>query len=208
MKVRLAVEDDLSEEVLKRLLRESGKGWDVEFSYPPPVRGRPREPKSGFGYLRANLPAFCRASKEVPHIVLVDLDDAKCPPAKVREWFGGKRRPPNLIFRVAVREVEAWLLADFAGLMDYLHVHNARDVKASELVRYPKEAIVCYAAKSRVSEIRRDMLPFRRRLGAVGPGFTPLMRSFARDIWDVDAAVGNCASLARALAALRAFKTK
>jgi hypothetical protein len=43
--------------------------------------------------------------------MLVDLDTPEyCPPALVHQWFGTKQ--PNLSFRVAVMEVEAWPLAD------------------------------------------------------------------------------------------------
>jgi len=208
MKIRLAVEDDISEAVLRRLIGELRRDCEIDFAYPPHNRAAPRDLKSGWGYLRSNLAAFAKASKIIPHIVLVDLDDSKCPLTKAQEWLSTIPKSPNLILRIAVTEVEAWLLADFDGLMDYLHVPKQSSPKPSENIRFPKEAIICYAAKSRQNDIRRDMCPTRRRLGAVGPGYQSLMRSFARDIWDLKAASKNSISLHRAIGAILKFKKK
>jgi hypothetical protein len=208
MRIRLGVEDDLSEAVLRRLISELRADCQVEFAYPPHNRAGPRDLKSGWGYLQSNLTAFALASKTIPHVVLVDLDDSECAPMKVKDWLSKIPKAHNLMLRIAVTEVESWLLADFDGLMEYLHVPNQVSSQSCETIRYPKEVIVAYASKSRLGEIKRDMCPLRERMGAVGPGYQSLMRSFARDVWNFEEASKASPSLSSAIAALAKFKKK
>ncbi|MFZ0242298.1 MAG: hypothetical protein WAL90_11695 [Desulfobacterales bacterium] len=49
--------------------------------------------------------------------ILVDLDTAECAYSLMRSWFAIPQNddvalPPQCIFRVAVREVEFWIIAD------------------------------------------------------------------------------------------------
>jgi hypothetical protein len=99
--VNLATEDELSESVLRRLLAHADKGYSVGAAY-----GR-----RGFGYLRRTITGWNRAARFVPWVVLTDLDRGTCPAALIDEWLTEPKHP-NLLLRVAVREVEAWLLAD------------------------------------------------------------------------------------------------
>ena len=74
--VNLAVEDELSEFVLKRLLADAERGYAVGITY-----GR-----SGFGYLRKTISGWNRAARGVPFAVLTDLDDADCDPSLMKNW--------------------------------------------------------------------------------------------------------------------------
>jgi hypothetical protein len=94
--VNLAVEDELSDEVLRRLLQYTGRAYHIGATY-----GR-----SGFGYLRSTIRGWNRAARGVPFIVLTDLDTHTCPPILIRDWLAEPLNP-NLLLRVAVREVEA-----------------------------------------------------------------------------------------------------
>jgi len=107
--VHLAVEDDLSEAVLRRILDHVDRGYAIGRAY-----GR-----RGFGYLRESITGWNRAARFVPFIVLTDLDRRPCPLALIEEWLAEPRHP-NLLLRIAVREVEAWLLADKANLARHL----------------------------------------------------------------------------------------
>lgn len=107
--IQLAVEDDLSEAVLRKILSTSGRPYAVGTCY----LGR------GFGYLRKTIHGFNNAAKGTPYLVLTDLDQAECPPNLIGAWLQVPIHA-NLVFRVAVREVEAWLLADRAGLARFL----------------------------------------------------------------------------------------
>lgn len=98
--VNLAVEDELSEVVLRRLLADA-RCYAVGTVY-----GR-----RGNGYLRKTIVGWNRAARGCPFIVLTDLDNTRCAPSLIAEWLTVPKHP-NLLFRIAVREVEAWLLSD------------------------------------------------------------------------------------------------
>lgn len=66
--VVLAIEDELSETVLRRLLAASGRGFEVDRV----VMAR------GFGRIKVKMEMFATASRAVPHIVLTDLDRHAC----------------------------------------------------------------------------------------------------------------------------------
>ncbi len=202
--MRIAVEDALSEAILRRLLSASRKDYKVELCYPQRTQGV-LPAHSGWGALYSNRAAFAGVSATVPVIVLVDLDDRVCPKTMAAAWKQGLPASPNFLIRIAVREAEAWLLADFDELMTYLHVSGREAGKPPESVRDPKQAIVCYASKSRVADIRRDMVPLKVGSGVVGRGYSSLMRSFVNDHWNPRRAAKTSESLRRAIAALEAF---
>src|ERR1041385_8982694 len=99
--VHLAVEDDLSESVLRKLLGDTNREYTIGMVF----GGR------GFGYLRNRVENFNAAAVSgTPIILLTDLDQHGCAPEIIHDWL--QQQPhANLVFRVAVREVESWLLA-------------------------------------------------------------------------------------------------
>jgi hypothetical protein len=103
--IHLAVEDSLSEIMLRVLLKQSGRNYAVGAVYGG----------SGFGYLKKMTPGFNRAARGTPFLLLTDLDRTECPPRLIEEWLGVAAHP-NFLFRVAVREVESWVIAHKKGL--------------------------------------------------------------------------------------------
>jgi len=102
----LVFEDQISEFVMMKLAIRTEK-FVIANSYS----------EGGFGYIKKNIAGFNEASKGYPFFVLTDLDIVDCAPTLIENWL---REPahPNLIFRIAVREVEAWLLAE---LVNFFH---------------------------------------------------------------------------------------
>lgn len=78
---------------------------------------------SGNGYIKTTINGFNQAAVALPFFVLTDLDRYECAPSLIGNWLKGGCAP-NLIFRVAVREAEAWLLADIQGLSRYSVYRN------------------------------------------------------------------------------------
>src|SRR5207302_4913725 len=111
------------------------------------------------------------AAQHSPWLVLLDLDqDAECAPIARRLWLPDAT--PELCLRIAVKEVEAWLLADREKLSSFLRVSAARLPVQPDTVSHPKELIVELARSSRNREVRADIVP---RLGSgriVGVGYT------------------------------------
>lgn len=206
VRVNIAAEDELSEAVLRRMLLLVQSPVEVVASLPVKKGWQKEGGKNGYGYIRKQLPAFNAASAKMPHIVLLDLDDRACPQAMIRDWLESKPHSPQLLVRVAVREVEAWLLADQQGMAEYLHI-RAKCIPANpERLKDPKRFVVRLAARSRSKEIRESLAPAAGTRSRVGPYFTRSLIGFVRNFWDLDEAVKHSESLARAVKSLRQFK--
>lgn len=144
--VSLAVEDPLSESVVRAILGVLNRGYAVGSVYG----------KGGFGYLRKSAPRFNQAARGTPYVMLTDLDNAPCSSALIDRWLGASHmKHPNFVFRVAVREVEAWLLADGPNLAEFLRVSTKLMPKENvELLVDPKKTLVDIASRSKSRDIR------------------------------------------------------
>jgi hypothetical protein len=201
----IAVEDDLSDAVLRRLLEHVRRGFQVRARYPLPKLPHMKPQPSGYGYLRTNVQAFNKAATRAPHLLLTDLDVAVCAPELIQQWLGGTPHP-NFVLRVAVREVEAWLLADPDNMADFLRL-TPKDLPSNvETVAHPKEEIVRLAALSPDAEIRESLVPRASSTATTGRLFTRCLTGYVRNLWDIDAAARNADSLLRTLRALRSFR--
>lgn len=69
--------------------------------------------------MKKNIHGFNNAAKGMPFLVLADLDDDECAPAKIQAWLSVPRHH-NLIFRIAIHEVESWILADRVGFSKFI----------------------------------------------------------------------------------------
>jgi len=144
--INVAFEDELSEEVLTKLLLNSRRY----------LIGR-RFPGRGYGDLKKKIRGFNNAARVMPYLVLTDLDDDECAPTKIRIWLPIPKHP-NLLFRVAVKEVEAWLLADQVGFAKFLGIgRNLVPVNVDE-VEDPKRSLIDLAKRSRKRKLREEMI--------------------------------------------------
>lgn len=192
--VNLAIEDVLSEAVLRRLLGHVDRDYAIGVAY-----GR-----AGFGYLKNTIHGWNRAARGVPFIVLTDLDQYSCPPALIGEWLA-EPKSPNLLLRVAVREVESWLLADRANLAGYLGISPKRIPAEADLVADPKAALIELARTSRSRDIRIAVAPKKGSTARQGPEYNASLSAFVRLHWDIRSAQQNSPSLARTVARLNVY---
>ena len=193
--VNLAVEDQLSEAVLRRILSYLDRGFAVGTAYN----------RGGFGYLKRTVCGWNRAAAGIPFVLLTDLNSRyKCPPALIQDWL---REPlhPNLILRVAVREVEAWLLSDPTNLSHFLGVSSAGFPEAVEQLSDPKAALIALATKSRKRVIRESIVPKPGSTARQGRDYNGCLVQFVERTWDIAASSDSCSSLRRTVERLRAF---
>ena len=190
----LVVEDVLSEGVLRRILRHFAPKFSI-------VSCLGRE---GYGFIKKNLPAFNEASAQACFVVMTDLDDNGCAPTLRKLWHS---RPfhDNLLFRVAIIEVEAWLLAHRRGFARYLGVPRERIPGDSQKIRHPKEFIIDLARRSPRAEIRDAIVPRSSRRSRVGPDYNGCLLRFVDRFWNFEVARKNSDSLDRALKALDGY---
>ena len=111
-----------------------------------------------------------------------------------------------MCFRVAVREVEAWLLGDHEKLATFLGVAVSRIPRDPEAEMDPKTTMVELARRSRRREIREDMVPRPESGRDVGPAYASRLIEFVvggEVSWRLDVASRSSESLRRCLACMR-----
>jgi len=191
--IRAAVEGILDEVVLKAILHTIGME-----AYP--VFG-----KNGKHDLRRKIENYNRAAQMGIWIILVDLDDDfECAPLLFKSWL--KDPAPKLSFRVAVRAVESWLMADSEALSDHLGIPHAIIPGNPDLLEDPKRTMVNLARKSRRRKIKLDMVPAQRGGRKIGPAYTSCLIEFVtkpQKGWNPLVAVNRSESLKRFLNAMR-----
>jgi hypothetical protein len=190
--VCLATEDSLSEAVGYRLLAEVGPDIEVGLTFR----------KNGFGYLKVNIEKFCNIAQRSPLLLITDLDKAKCAASLISKWMVSRTCPDNLIFRVAVREIEAWLLADHVGMKKLL-VAGATDLpKDPDLLPDPKQVLLKLARKA-PRAVQSDLVVESGAIASQGLGYNHRMGDFVRNTWDPKRAELCSDSLCQTLNRLR-----
>ena len=185
--VNALVEGDMDEAAVKRIIEAAGH-------LPGTVYG-----KRGYGYIREKIGGFNLASQGAHYIALVDFMDTRlsCPPEVISNWLSN--RLPNMLFRVVVRELESWLLADRQNLAKFLHIDVAKVPVSPELVHDPKQALVNLARRSRSKRVREALVPQVGSTATVGKLYKSEMISFIQEHWNIVTARGNAPSLDRCL---------
>lgn len=163
--------------------------------------------KGGKRNLDPRLHAYAAAARHAPWLVLRDLDhDAECAPDLVEQLL--PRRPPNLLLRVPVRSLEAWLLADREAIAHFLSVPVTLVPHAPEVLDRPKRALVDLARRSRSAAIRREMVPNEGISADVGPGYIARLIEFVESTWSPTRAAPRSPSLAGCLEGLRVLRSR
>jgi hypothetical protein len=159
---------------------------------------------NGFGYIKSRIREFNKAAKGIPLLVVTDLVEI-CPSKQIKKWLPNGAHP-NLVFRIAVKESESWVLADTRGISSFLQVKvNSIPRNVDELVD-PKRTLLSLASRSRSRILRQALIPRPGSTAVVGPDYNSTMSSFVRKNWNLNEASQNSPSLRRALASIKNFK--
>lgn len=191
----LAVEGLLDEAVAVKIL----KHFKIEVSQ---TLGR-----EGQGFLKKKAQKLNQVAKQCPVLILTDQDSpAQCPPELIRSWVKGEQSS-NLLLRVAVMEVESWVMADRSRFADFLSIPLHRVPQETDAIPQPKKCLVSLARLSRKKNLQEDLVPAPGATSKVGPNYNSRLGEFVRDLWSVNAAAAASPSLARTLARLDRFST-
>ena len=156
----------------------------------------------GKTWLQGKIEAYNAAARYAPWMILVDLDaDSDCPVVLRNEWLS--EPAPYLCFRIAVREVEAWLMADAESLARYLDVSRARVPRDPEGLEDPKAVMMGLARRSRRREPRGAMAPAAGSRRPEGSDYAGRIIEYAETAWRPGVAAQHSDSLRRAIACLR-----
>lgn len=189
--LNIVVEDVLSEAVMQRILARVGYAGNITYRI---TRGN--------GKIKANVDKFKAASRIIPHIVLTDLDRYPCPSALLDAWDVGEL-PSSMLLRIAVREVESWLLSDRQGIASFLCTAIEKVPFSPEREDDPKQTLFSVVRKTRKRRLIEEIVPLP---GAhIGPLYNEHMCDFALNNWDLEAAAENAPSLARNISRITAF---
>jgi hypothetical protein len=188
----LVVEGDTDLPIARKLLRDAR----LEISAEIDCAGKSR--------LDEDLRGYNEAARGAPWFVLRDLDqDAPCAGALLdRMKFKASRW---MCFRLAVRELESWLLADVHAVARFFDVQEAWIPENPDGQIDPTEVLVGLARRSRNSAIRRAMVPSLGASTAVGPLYEAMVIEFGSKHWNLLRACRRSESLRRARKALRAL---
>lgn len=181
-----AVEGAVDETVARRTLTAAGATVGPVYI----ANGKPA--------LRTRLSGYNNAARFAPWLVLVDLDnDEECAPPFRNSWLPAPAE--WMCFRVVVREIESWLLADRERFARFMGVSAARLPRDPDGVDSPRDVVVNLARRSRRRVIREDMVPRAGSGRRVGPLYPGRLIEFVSAIWRPQEARSRSESLDRCL---------
>lgn len=194
----IATEDALSEAVADHLVAKVNHGLQVI------VRMR----QNGCGYLKIKFPELVRTARKIPVFLLTDLDRIECPPVLIDSWSGKADIPPGMLFRVAVREIEAWLLADREGFAAFFGVPLTKLPLHPETIADPKQLLLNLVRRHSKREIKTAILPERGSRAKIGFGYNQMLSRFVEEHWSIERAMVASDSLARTHRRLTELNTR
>ncbi|MGH2904282.1 MAG: hypothetical protein ACRDK7_11985 [Solirubrobacteraceae bacterium] len=154
--------------------------------------------QGGKSKLLSKLAGFNAAARFSPWLVLIDLNgDAPCAPEFVAAMLPNPSS--QMVFRIAVRQAEAWLMGDTEQLASYLRVSRPRVPNDPEGEGDAKQTMVNIARNSRDRHIREDMVPTPASGRKTGPNYAGRLIEFATRRWRPEVAAGRVESLNRCL---------
>ena len=185
--VILAVEDELGEAVSTQILKRFDiEIWDTVFG-------------EGYTYLQQKAMEFNRSAGGTAIFMLTDLDSAQnCPPRLIQSWIKGALNP-QFFFRVAVMEVESWVMADRIGFASFLSIPVHRIPFPTDNILNPKEFLVSLARRSQKRTVREALIPAQGAILPVGNEYNAFLSEFVREHWDLERAATASPSLKRTL---------
>lgn len=190
MIVNLLIEGYLDEAIGRKLINAAGHVDGLAFG------------RKGWTYIEQKIRAFDQSCNFVGLLTLVDFMDTRleCAPSVVNKWLPNRNR--NHIFRVVVREIEAWVLADRENCASFLYVPVVKVPLDPEGEDDPKRTSINLARSSRNRSIRDSLVPTIGLSASEGPLYSSELIRFVTEKWDPQEARKNSNSLDRCLVRL------
>ena len=174
MVVNILVEGHVDEAVAWRLVDACGHQRGMTFG------------KRGWTYIQQKAQSFDRSCATTGLLAMVDFMDTKkpCAPAIVQDWLAHRHRLH--VFRVVVREIESWVMADREAVARFLAVPVSKIPRFPELLDDPKRSLINLARHSRRKVIRQALVPAGGMAGhaaSEGPLYSSELAGFVTNCW-------------------------
>lgn len=192
----VVVEDELSLALMERIVASSGQRFSIAR----------RLIERGFGNIKRSVGKYRSASAVIPHVILTDLDQARCAAFLLKEW-GASDLPASMLFRVAVREVESWILGDRHGFASFASIAFNKMPQEPEGLIDPKQTLVNLVRRSRNRRLATEIVPAQSSRAQIGPLYNERLAQFVHQSWDLEAACAACPSLQRTRERISTFLT-
>jgi hypothetical protein len=196
------VEDPPSAAVARRIVEYANKKHGVFFRFKD---GFPVD-QHGYGNIIKKMPKLVEMAKSGIHsFIISDLDRAECAPARMRDWLNQRyeirlKIPTALIFRIAVREIESWIMADRENLASFIGIAAANFSKDPDMLPDPKQHLLNVIRQKGKKKWHQDMLP-QSPTATIGPLYNEKICLFVKEHWNPTCAESISPSLARAIKA-------
>lgn len=183
--IAIATEDQLSEAIALRLIAD----------IPTPHFIQHKLGRTGNGYLKSKMNSWYQMAQQQVMVVLTDLDRANCL-VEFRDQWLVTAPPQNLLLRIAVREVESWVLADHVAMRALIGAKGVLPATPDELAD-PKQSLLTLA-KSAPKQVRADLLKTIDGNLSQGLGYNARLKAWVNSEWSPQRAAERSPSLARA----------
>lgn len=195
--IAVVAEDQLTQAVLHKCVSEVLPAYSVART----------EVKRGRGNVQRELEAYAALAQVMPVLVGVDLDGDECAPTLLRGW-GRLPSQAGLLLRVAVREIESWVLADQKRVASFIGAAPNEVPRRPDELADPKRSLLELARTHAGSELRADLVPrnYDASYPRIGPAYNLRLCAFVAKKWRPHVARTKSASLERAMAALERLR--
>jgi hypothetical protein len=191
--IALATEDEVSECVGLQLAAEAG------------LEVGQRLRRGGNGYLKSGINKFCKMAQQQPVLLITDLDRLPCASSLINDWLGQRPRPAGLLFRVAVRETESWLLADHDAVRTLFGSRASRLPDTPDILLDPKDTFLNLARRYASRDIQSDLIVADGSVASQGLGYNARLVEWISASWKPERAAQRSPSLCKARLRLMEF---
>jgi len=158
-------------------------------------------PCHGSGKIKKQIKEYNYAAQYGYFFIITDLDDDyECAPSLINDWLQDKRSD-QLLFRVAVHEIESWLLADRENFAAFFSISQNLIPLQPDKEADPKRIVISLARRSKKRVIRESIVPIDD-YATIGPGYNIQFQNFIQNIWNIDIARKNSPSLDKTIKSL------
>lgn len=179
-------EDPLGSALADRLVTNTG---ELSISTPMVL--------GGAGQIKKKLPELTRLAYSIPVLILTDLDRIECAPQMRDKWLKG-HEPSELLFRIAVRESESWLLADQEALAKFMSIPITKLTGNPDSLPDPKQFLLNLVKRHANKSMQTALLPEKNSKAKVGLAYNSKLIEFVQEHWCPERAARRSDSLARA----------